>query len=125
MKFMVDEEQRDVSEKRVFPRGHFSNPVEFRTRGSALSGGCLPSDISQGGIRVNLNMFVPLNAELNIQIQLGLEKVVACSGRVVWIRKVPFSERYQAGLKFLEDDVLANAKNEIGHFINKIQVTQH
>ena len=114
---MVDEGQRDVSERRVFPRVSFSGPVEFQTRGPALPGGCLPRDISQGGIRVNLNTFVPLNAELDLQIHLGLEKVAPCSGRVVWIRKVPFSERYQAGLKFLENDVWVNTKNEIGCFI--------
>lgn len=117
MKFMVDEERRNASERRVFPRVTFDTPVEFRARGTALSGGCLSRDISQGGIRVNLNTFVPLNAELDIQIQLGSEKVAAGGGRVAWIRKVPFSERYQAGLKFLEDAVSANARNEIGHFI--------
>lgn len=114
---MDDAEQRDTSEKRMFPRVSFSDPVEFRTRGLALLEGCLPRDISQGGIRVNLNAFVPLNAELDLQVQIGSEKVVACSGRVVWVRKVPFSERYQAGVKFTEDDVIINARREIGRFV--------
>ncbi len=117
MKFMGEEEQRGAFEQRMFPRVSFNDPVEFRTRGLELSEGCLPRDISQGGIRVNLNAFVPLNAELDLQIHVGPEKIVACSGRVVWVRKVPFSERYQAGVNFLEDDCLANAQKEIGRFM--------
>src|SRR3989338_4836688 len=101
---MFIEEQAKV-EKRRFPRAQFHEAVHYQLKDESKFGGCLASDIGEGGIQVSLNDFVPINTELVLQMKLGrLARVVDLTGRVAWLQRVPFSDRYQVGLEFTKPD---------------------
>ncbi|MBU0467647.1 MAG: PilZ domain-containing protein [Candidatus Omnitrophica bacterium] len=104
---------KSVQEKRSFQRVECRNLVRFKLKDSAESEGCLAHDISDGGIKINLNEFVPLNSEVNLEVQLATQRIVDCVARIVWIEKMPFMDRYQAGLEFDNDRLERNAKIKI------------
>lgn len=74
-------------------------------------------DLGEGGIRVDIYDFLPLNAEVTLRIRLAVERVIEYAGRVVWIRKFPFAERYQAGLEFSKEKSFLASKRELHEFI--------
>ena len=74
-------------------------------------------DLSEGGVRVDVYDFVPVNTELTLQIRVAVEKVIEYVGRVVWIRKFPFADRYQVGLEFSRDKSFLAAKRQLHGFI--------
>ena len=105
-------------ERRRFPRLPFHEPVQYQLKDTHRFGGCLAGDISEGGIRVNFNDFIPLKTQIAVQVFLTLGRMVECVGHVVWIQKFPFSDRYQVGLAFLDGDSSAEAKKEIAQFVS-------
>ncbi len=109
----MPEENANIEEKRLFRRVSCGQPVHFQSKDPAQFGGCLSRDLSEGGIQINLNDFIPLGTELNLQIQLAPERAVECVGRVVWVRGLPLMDRYQAGLEFLQGGFLWDSKKEI------------
>jgi len=109
-------------EKRNFKRVRWNEPVEFRFKDPFKYGGCLSKDLSLGGIRIQISEFLPLNSELSLQVRLVNHKVVDCTGRVVWVEKLPFVDRYQAGLEFSEDDSIFDSRKKINHFIESSQL---
>lgn len=113
MDFQIPEENANTEEKRLFRRVSCSQPVHFQFKDPSRFGGCLSRDLSEGGIQINLNDFVPLGTELILQIQLAPEKAVECVGRVVWVRGLPLMDRYQAGLEFLQSGFLWDSRKEI------------
>jgi len=40
---------------------------------------------------------------------------------VIWIRKFPFADRYQAGIEFSPGDTIVESKNEIHEYISANQ----
>ena len=114
-------EQYPKEEKRRFVRITFKQPVQFQWKDPVPLGGSLSFDLSEGGIRIRLNDFIPLAAELPLQIQLAIEQAVDCIGRVVWIRKVPSSDSYHAGLEFIETESLGRVKEKIRQWIHTYQ----
>ena len=91
-----------VNERRQFGRVDFREPIQFRI-GEQKIIGCLAQDISDGGIKVNSFEFLPLNTEIQLNIQLKDEDAADLAGKVVWIQQVPFSDQFQIGVKFLAD----------------------
>jgi len=60
-------------------------------------------DISQIGMRFLVNEFIPKESRLRIKISFhgtlfNLETWVKC----VWIRKMPYSDRYEIGVEFVD-----------------------
>ena len=115
-------EQYLKEEKRRFSRIIFKQPVQFQLKDPIQLGGSLSFDLSEGGVRIRLNDFIPLAAELTIQIQLTIEQTVDCVGRVVWVRKVPFSDSYHAGLEFIATESLGRVKEKIRQWIHTYQL---
>lgn len=111
---------QNPSERRQFKRVRFAEPVQLQFKNPNKFGACLSCDLSEGGIRVNLEDFVPPETDFILHIPLGTEKVVDCLGKVAWIDKLPYSERYQAGLEFTGFDMLMDAKTQIRRFIQTI-----
>ena len=83
-------EEQNVDERRSFYRVHSAQPVRFQLKDPKQFGGCLSCDLSQGGIRVQLSDFIPLNSEMTLQIQLSDESVVDYPCRVAWVEKNRF-----------------------------------
>lgn len=115
-------EQSLKEEKRRFARVTFKQPVQFQLKDPVQLGGSLSFDLSEGGVRIRLNDFIPLAAELPLQIQLTIEQAVDCVGRVVWVRKVPFSDSYHVGLEFIATESLGRVKEKIRQWIHTYQL---
>src|SRR3989338_9314605 len=99
MNIPLDAGATEAAEKRRYRRIQLRQPIQFQSTNCALERGALSCDLGEGGVRVDMYEFVPLNAELTLQIHLALERVIEYVGRVVWIRKFPFADRYQAGVE--------------------------
>ena len=116
--FIVEVEKPE--EKRRSERIRFQEPLDFQWKDNPLSGGCLACDLSERGIRINFNEFVPLNSEIELTMRLkDRPQVITLLGKVVWVRQVPFSDRYQLGLEFAEGDraSFSESSQEIHDFI--------
>ena len=111
-------EDHKVDEKRQFHRIHSAQPVRFQLKDPSQFGGCLSCDLSQGGIRVQFNDFVPLHTEMTLQIQLSDESIVECPCRVTWVEKNRFGDRYQAGLEFAEWESMQESQRKILGFLS-------
>ncbi|MBN1869872.1 MAG: PilZ domain-containing protein [Candidatus Omnitrophica bacterium] len=108
-----------VDEKRSFHRFHRAQPVRLQFKDPGQSGGSLSCDLSERGVRLHLSDFVPLNTELTLFIQLADESVVECPCRVAWVEKNRFSDRYQAGLEFVETDSITDSQRKIRSFLSR------
>lgn len=92
-----------MEEKRRFKRITFREPVQFRTPGQMESASCLACDLSEVGIRLNSDKFIPLRERMAITLQMYTKNPVNFQGHVAWIQRVPHSEYYQLGLAFDPD----------------------
>ncbi len=110
-------ENYSVSQRRSAKRIKISGPVKFQFKDPEFYGACLSCDVSEGGIQMNLNQFIPLKEELDVTIQLKDEKTIDCRAKVVWIERFRYSERFRAGLEFVPTGEYFNSKKEIDAFI--------
>ena len=104
-------------EKRQFSRFPFRQPV-FINRGEwEAEEGSLSGDISEGGIRLSVNEFIPVGKILTLEVSLPDEsKMTPVNGHVVWTSFLPYSERYQIGIQF--DPQQNSSKSEILRMVN-------
>lgn len=91
--------------------------MEYHISEDPRSGGCLASDLSEGGLKVNSAYFLPLNSPMRVQMRIMSETLVDLSGKVVWIQQLPYSDRYQIGIEFAEESINSKAKEEIRQYI--------
>jgi hypothetical protein len=93
---------------RQFERFSYREPMSYRVplerswnnELSAVSGGILGYDISEGGVRFRTDMFVPAGVILQLTFTVPPGKAVTLAGQVVWVQKLPHSENYQVGFAF-------------------------
>ena len=109
----------DDRDKRRSQRIKFAQPIELETVDQANIEGCLGCDLSDSGARINLNDFVPIGKEFIIRSALENGEVIECMAKVIWISKLPHTERYQAGLHFSQPEELFDTKRKIQHYIYK------
>lgn len=108
-------------ERRAFKRFRFQQPVEFQTKEPSQTIGSLSGDISEGGIRLKLFKFLPINSQITLSVYLDSLQVVECHGRVVWIEEEPASERFEVGIEFESTSQSNVSKQSIRKFL---EVTQ-
>ncbi len=88
---------------RQHPRFPFRESVGYQMGESPLTGS-LSGDISEGGLRLSIQKFIPLNTIVRLQIHVSdPARVLRAQGRVVWVREVPQSDRYDVGIEFVVD----------------------
>ena len=92
-----------MEEKRRFKRVPFKEPVQFRTPSQMEPGACLACDLSEVGIRLNSDKFIPLQERMALTLQVGAGNPINVQGHVAWIQRVPHSDYYQMGLAFDPD----------------------
>ena len=113
------------SEKRKFVRVPYREPVHYTAMGGPDGfGGCVAYDISEGGLKLKLNDFIPLNAEIHLSVTLGpttSTRTFALNGRVVWVQRVPFSEWYQVGVEFTNSQTEFKFKNKMLEYVRAFQ----
>ena len=91
-------------EQRRFPRVPFQRGVRFRSQDTDLFCGQAARDISQGGIRINSESFIPAGSTVMLQIQLeGEGRLINLSGRVAWARFLSSLDKFQIGIEFSSD----------------------
>jgi len=108
-------------EKRLFRRFGHSESVQLQFKESSQFYGSLSSDLSEGGVRIRLNEFMPLNTELSLEVRLANENLVSCAGRVVWVEKARFGDSYYAGLEFSKNDSIIINQQKIEKFLKHKQ----
>ena len=111
-------DNQNEDEKRQFNRVFHSGPVQIQFKDPSLFGGCLSCDLSEGGVRVRINEFIPLKTELALTIRLADESIIECTGRVKWVEKTRFGDCYQAGLEFFSNDPLISHQEKIYKFLS-------
>jgi len=114
-------EKIESSERRNFERFRLAQPVQCHLNELEPEQGSLSCDISEGGIRLNITHFLPLNTEILLRIKLNSARIVECRGRVMWIQRIPFSERYQVGLEFIKDEDFIYTSHRIRDWIQSTQ----
>ena len=68
----------------------------------------LSKDISKSGIRIQTNIFLPVNTQLKIEITLkDPPQMITAFAKVIWIKRFSTNDFCEAGLKFF------NTSNEM------------
>lgn len=51
---------------------------------------------------MKVHQFVPVGSEVSLCVSLGLERILECKGKVVWVKRVPYAEddQYTIGVSF-------------------------
>jgi len=107
---MEEERRKDV-------RVNISFPVECKDLPSRRYFYTVSKDLSPEGIRIIHHDFLAEGKLLRLNLNL-ISKVIGLKAKVVWCNKERFSERYYAGLKFVE--IEEEEKKEISQLLNKI-----
>ena len=92
-----------MEERRRFIRIPESLQITYRQAQQPKSSKFITKDISQKGIRFFVHDFVPINSILRIKIEI--KKMLfsfEAIARVIWIKKEPYSNRYEVGAQFSE-----------------------
>ena len=103
-------------ERRTSRRFNLHEPVQFQFIEAGPFIGGMSRDISETGIRIRLNDFVPLGTELVLRIQIAAQRTIECVGRIIWVQKLPHMENYQAGVHFVGIDSSYNLKQTIPQY---------
>lgn len=106
-----------MEEKRRFPRFTMAFPVECKEIPKKDYFFTVSKDLSKRGIKIISAKFLPKNNSIIVNINL-IDHLVQVKARVVWCNKERLSERYLAGLEFMEinednSKVLDNLFNKI------------
>ncbi len=108
-------------EKRKSPRFSFREAVSYQLYQTPQKfGGCLAYDIGEGGAKINFQDFIPLGTEVTLQVRLGQKstsRMIDIVGRVVWVIRIPFSDYYQVGVKFIDSIPNLKPKEGIGQYL--------
>jgi len=103
------------SDKRIFPRFLFSEPVAYGVPEISVDGS-IAGNISLSGISLKVQGFIPMGTVLELQLRLGKSfKLIWTRAEVVRMRQVMAEDCYEVGLKFIRDEVCTRA---IGEYIN-------
>jgi c-di-GMP-binding flagellar brake protein YcgR len=90
-----------MQNRRKNVRREYREPVQYHIVHSDEMGGCVGHDISQGGIQIELNQFLPIDTEIKLDFSLEhIAPFVSQLARVVWAAGVPHCDRYKIGCKF-------------------------
>ena len=112
--------QESQVEKRRCSRVSYREAVQYHLGEIGQGGGSVARDLSETGLRLQLDSFVPVNARINLEIPLGEAKgarVMTIQGRVAWVGRIRYSDRYQVGLEFNQSDLEIKLKEEFFQYL--------
>ena len=115
-----------MQDRRRYLRTTFREPVQYSMLGEGAGsrhafGGFLSCDVSEGGLRIYANDFVPLNTPVKMDFYIHPEKLVSLDGRVVWTQKAPHTENYQLGMEFDENNTNFNGRGDLRQYVHSLQ----
>lgn len=102
-------------EKRKALRLKSSLPIHYDSSGDVLGGAGLTEDISEGGVSMLCEEFIPRLSRMPMRISLMPDKSVAATGEVKWAQRIAHSYRYQVGLEF--KDISNDARRSISEYV--------
>jgi len=82
--------------------------------------GAVSCDLGEGGIRMHVNDFIACNKNLAVNFELGPEKNIGITGRVVWAQRIPHSESYHIGVKFEDTPGNRPSRDAVAQFLAKV-----
>ena len=106
-----------MAENRKFPRAGISFPIECRPLPEKNYFYTVSKDLSLGGVKIISNQFLPKNDTLKVSINL-IDKVLDLKAKVAWCNQERMSDRYSAGLEFVETS--EQSKEKLISFLNRI-----
>ncbi|MDP8259668.1 MAG: PilZ domain-containing protein [Candidatus Gygaella obscura] len=74
-------------------------PITYKVMSNPKFGKTVTKDISKSGMRMISENFIPPLTELTLQINL-FSKILNPTAKVIWSQRLPYSDRYQVGVKF-------------------------
>jgi len=104
-------------ENRKFPRAGVSFPVECRPLPKKNYFYTVSKDLSLGGVKIISNRFLPKNDTLKVSINF-INTVLDLKAKVAWCNQERMSDRYSAGLEFVETS--KQSKEKLISFLNRI-----
>jgi c-di-GMP-binding flagellar brake protein YcgR len=108
-------------ERRRFPRVRAHIPVNYRLKMQNKIKATLSRDISEGGIRLWIEGYIPINANFLLEMNLPkIYKMIRLVARVAWVLRIPHSDRYQLGLEFIE--INQAHKKDLTEYIKMLQL---
>jgi|TARA_B100000315_G_C14410802_1_gene510885 c-di-GMP-binding flagellar brake protein YcgR len=90
-----------MMERRKTPRTSVSFPVECNILPERSYFYTVTKDLSVGGVRIISNKFISKDNVLKLNINF-IDKVISMKAKVSWCNENRASDRYLAGLEFLE-----------------------
>lgn len=103
-----------MDERRQYPRIDISFPVECKMLPSQDYFYTVSKDLSQVGLKIVSNEFMPKNELLKLSLNL-INKILDVKARVVWCSQERASERYSAGVEFVE--IEDHSRDELTAFL--------
>lgn len=104
-------------ENRKFPRIGVSFPVECRFLPARKYFYTVSKDLSLGGVKIVSNCFLPKNDKIKVSINL-IDNMLDLKAKVAWCNQERMSERFSAGLEFIETD--EPSKKKLFSFLDRI-----
>ena len=100
-----------MQNRRQFVRVPFYQPVGYQKHEESPLEGSVAGDISQGGLKLNVNQFLALNTIIELQIRFpGQNRVISAHAKVVWTREVPYQEdRWEIGVQLISNEPSVSA----------------
>ena len=112
-----------MEELRKYVRIPEDSQILYKVIPSEKSGEYLTKDISQGGIRFLVHSFIPKDSNLRVRLTLhNADVAIEALVRLVWIKEVPHSERYEVGVRFI--DIPPKATEYLINYIRSALSTQ-
>lgn len=91
-------------ENRRHPREKMIADVYYKDEKKQLYGGCVAKNVSESGVCINIEEFIPVGTVLDLQFKLPLSPIAFyVKAKVVRINKIPYSEQWEAGLEMVMD----------------------
>jgi len=90
------------ADKRIASRILFNSPIRYQQKGSGKYSDTVGKDISNSGIGLISNEFIPKNSHLVFELRSPWQlEPIQRLAEVVWVSNQPYSERFEVGAKFL------------------------
>ena len=106
----------EVEEKRKAKRFNCQVPIMCKKGGAFDNSQTM--DISQGGVGLVSNRFIPVDTRMILEIALlpNSDPVLAL-GQVKWVRRIPVSDNYRVGMHFA--DIAPSSRSQINRNFSK------
>lgn len=105
-------------ERRKYPRVFASLPMQFRLVGEfdKFPRDTITKDLSEGGMRFSVDKFVPVGTRIVVNVLLeSFHEPVRSVAKIIWARKLQYSDSYEVGCQFL--NLSEDARQKISRFI--------